>query len=70
MQRAEQVVNEQASYVSKDYLQRSITKVTGRKWSVHACEDNTHVVPHICVCLLRSVMSRRDWLVWGRRLRR
>lgn len=35
MQRAEQAVNEQASYMSKDYLQRSITKVIGRKWRVH-----------------------------------
>lgn len=70
LQRAEQAVNEQASYVSKDYLQRSIAKVTSWKRSLHACEDSTHAVPLIRVCLLRSVRSRRGLLVWGKRLRR
>lgn len=36
MQRAEQAVNEQASYKGKDYLQRSIAKVVTWKRSVHA----------------------------------
>lgn len=43
MQTAEQAVNEQASYMGKDYLQRSITKVLTRK--AHMCARNTTLGP-------------------------
>lgn len=51
MQRAEQAVNERASYLSKDYLQRSVTKVAGRKRRLEVFERHTNMVPKIWVCL-------------------
>lgn len=40
MQRAEQAVNEQASYMGKDNLQRSITKVIARTMHMHQCHTS------------------------------
>lgn len=43
MQTAEQAVNEQVSYMGKDYLQRSITKVLARK--AHTPSPNATLAP-------------------------
>lgn len=70
LQRAEQAVNEQASYMSKDYLQRTVTKVIGRKRSVFVYEHDTNMVPLVWVCLFRSLISKRNSPVLGKELRR
>lgn len=68
MQTAEQAVNEQASYMGKDYLQRSISKVLTRNAQVRPI--NTTLGPQMCVCLFRSLGLRRDSLALVKQSRR